>query len=184
MKTVAIHQPNYIPWAGYFYKMLKADIFVVLDDVLHSKSSYTNRVNIKTPNGVKRLTVPLAKKEIPINELPISKDRKWQAKHIKLIHDSYCKASFFNDYYDSIEAHYDNKPWEYLSKLNIELIRMLRDFFEIDTKLIKSSDLAIVEQEKNQRNLDICKELGAQIYLSDDGGGVEDGETQDDVGEL
>ena len=170
MKTIAIHQPNYIPWLGFFFKMAKADIFVLLDDVLHSKQSYTNRVNIKTANGIKRLTVPLAKKEILIKDIPISDDKKWNKRHIKLIHDSYCKAPYFNNYYSELEKIYE-KHWEYLVDFNIENILFIKQKLNIKTEIIKSSDLKLNEEDKNRRNLNICKELGGSIYLSGDGGG-------------
>jgi len=170
MRTVSIHQPNYIPWLGFFYKMAKADIFVLLDDVLHSKQSYTNRVNIKTANGIKRLTVPLAKKEIEIKDIPIFNDKKWNKSHIKLIHDSYCKAPYFSKYYYELEKIYE-RQWEYLVDFNIENILFIKQKLNINTEIIKSSELNLDEEDKNRRNLNICKELGGNIYLSGDGGG-------------
>lgn len=168
--TIAIHQPNFIPWIGYFYKMAKADLFVILDDVQHSKKSYTNRANIKTPNGIKRLTVPLSKKEILIKDIPISNDKKWNKQHLKIIHDSYSKAPFFDDYYLDIENFF-LKQWEYLANFNIANILYLKEKMNIKTDLIRSSELQIDEVDKNMRNLAICKSCGADIYLSGDGGG-------------
>ena len=59
MTTVAIHQPNFLPWQGYFYKILNCDIFIFLDHVGFSKGSYTNRVKVMSPSGPKWLTVPV-----------------------------------------------------------------------------------------------------------------------------
>ena len=67
-KKVAIHQPNYLPWLGYFAKIKKCDIFVFLDDVQFSKNSWQNRVHIKSPNGKQFLTQPLNKHEICFNQ--------------------------------------------------------------------------------------------------------------------
>ena len=54
--TIAIHQPNFMPWVGYFYKIAKADKFVLLDNAQFSKNSYINRSQILLmQNG---LTVP------------------------------------------------------------------------------------------------------------------------------
>ena len=170
MKTVAIHQPNFLPWLGYFYKMAYADVFVLLNNVLHSKKSYTNRVKIKTPNGIRRLTVPLAKKEILIKDIPIANDSKWNKKHIKLIHDSYSKATYFNDYYPQLEEIF-LKQWDFLVDFNISNIIFLKKAFNLQTELIRSSELSALSEDKNQRNLSICKELNGDIYLSGDGGG-------------
>ncbi|MFV0269502.1 MAG: WbqC family protein, partial [Draconibacterium sp.] len=116
---VAIHQPNFMPWLGYFYKMAKADVFVLLDDVRHSKSSFTNRVQIKTPQGPKLLSVPLAEKEILINQLPISNDGKWNKNQLKLIHNSYRKAPCFNLFYDKVATIF-SANYPLLIDLNIE----------------------------------------------------------------
>mgnify|MGYP006289705905 CR=1 FL=1 len=170
MRTIAIHQPNFIPWLGYFYKMAHADIFVLLDDVLHSKQSYTNRAKIKTPNGIKRLSVPLAKKEVMIKDIPIACDGKWNRRHIKLIHDSYCKAPFFELYYAGLEEIFLSK-WELLVDFNVSGIMYLKRALQLNTEIVRSSELRISEDDKNKRNLSICKELDGDIYLSGDGGG-------------
>jgi len=170
MKTIAIHQPNFMPWLGYFYKMAHADIFVLLDDVLHSKGSYTNRVKIKSPNGVKRLTVPLSQKEIAIKDLPVANHEKWQSKQIRLIHDSYSKAACFGEYYCYLEDIY-SRTWDYLVDLNIAIIHFLKESLNIDTKLVRSSELHVDDRDKNTRNLSLCKALDGDIYLSGDGGG-------------
>ena len=57
--TVSIHQPNFIPWIGYFYKILKSDVFVILDNVQFTKNGLTNRNQIKTPEGPGWLTLPV-----------------------------------------------------------------------------------------------------------------------------
>ena len=61
MATIAIHQPNYLPWLGYFYKIANSDVFVFLDDVQFSKNSYTNRVQVFGKDEKMRwLTVPVS----------------------------------------------------------------------------------------------------------------------------
>ena len=56
---ISIHQPNFLPWLGYFYKIAASDMFIVLDDVQYTKNSYINRSQIKTPQGCLWLTVPV-----------------------------------------------------------------------------------------------------------------------------
>ena len=73
---VAIHQPNYIPWLGFFYKIAKSDIFIFLDDVQYTKNSFINRNKIKTSQGSIWLTLPVRNKgrfgqlirEVELNE--------------------------------------------------------------------------------------------------------------------
>ncbi|MCK7503766.1 MAG: WbqC family protein [Desulfobacterales bacterium] len=64
---VAIHQPQYLPWLGYFDKMLKADVFCYLDTVQYKKNEWQNRNRIKTAQGWQWLTVPVT--------LPLSRRR-------------------------------------------------------------------------------------------------------------
>ena len=94
-RTVAIHQPNYIPWAGYFFKIAHVDTFIFLDDVEYSKNSYINRNQIKTPNGNLWLTVPVhSESESKINEVKIS-GNIWVKKHLKTSAKCLWQSNFF-----------------------------------------------------------------------------------------
>lgn len=166
---VAIHQPNYLPWLGFFYKMAKCDAFVFLDDALHSKSSFTNRNKIKTREGIKLLSVPLSTKEVRISELIICNDQKWQSKHWNIIENSYRQASCWEEYSRYFREILINKSWTYLSELNIALIWLIKGILGIKTEVITSSMLKIENQRGSQRNLSICKYLDADVYLSGEG---------------
>ena len=93
---VAIHQPNYMPWIGFFQKMALADIFVILDTVQFSKDSYTQRTKIRTKEGWIWLTVPIEKKYHfkPIKDIPLPHDTKWLKKHKMSILSNYSKGPF------------------------------------------------------------------------------------------
>lgn len=162
---IAIHQPNYIPWIGYFYKMAKCDVFVLLDDALHSKGTITNKNKVKTPNGVSTLIVPLSIKEKKINELIICNDGKWNKKHWRIIHDSYMKAPFFNAY-AGFFAQVFNSEFETFCELNITLIKEIRRILGISAKLIVASNLNGDFGKGSERNMNICRHLGGDTYLS------------------
>ncbi len=166
---VAIHQPNYLPWLGYFYKMANCDVFVFLDDALHSKSSFTNRNKIKTREGTKLLSVPLSTKEVKINEIIISNEQKWQLKHWNIIENAYGQAPYWSKYSVYFKDVYKKVFWSLLNELNIGLILLIKDILGIKTEIITSSKLKIENQERSQRNLSICKYLGANVYLSGEG---------------
>lgn len=167
---VAIHQPNYIPWLGYFYKMANCDIFVFLNDALHSKKYYTHRSRIKTKDGVRWLTVPLSAKEVKINELVICNDVKWQLKHWNIMETAYRKAPYWDEYSSYFKDIYDKKIiWSSLSELNYKIISIIRDLLGITTPTVESSELQIESKKGSERNLCICKQLGADIYLSGEG---------------
>lgn len=166
---VAIHQPNYLPWLGYFYKMSNCDVFVFLDDALHSKSSITNRNKIKTRGGTKLLTVPLSTKEVKINELIICNEQKWPLKHWNIIENAYSQAPYWGEYSIYFNDIYKKMSWSFLSELNVRLISLIKDILGIRTEVITPSELKIENQRGSQRNLSICKYLGADVYLSGEG---------------
>ena len=81
---VSIMQPAYIPWLGYFDRIAKSDLHVVLDNVTmdkNSKTKFTNRNKSRTPQGWSWLTVPLKSvsksNEVVINEIEIASGNNW-----------------------------------------------------------------------------------------------------------
>jgi hypothetical protein len=172
---VSIHQPNYLPWIGYFNKIARSDIFVIFDDIqfpIGKKGFFGNRNKIKTNNGEMWLTVPVLDRSQckNFNEIEINYNG-WNEKHIRNIENFYKKSKNFDLYYENIKnillKKYDN-----FSDMSVELIKYFMDVLDIDTKLVYSSEIC--------KNLDltgtdkifyILKELKADTYLSSDGPG-------------
>lgn len=165
---VSIHQPNYIPWIGYFDKMDRCDKFVILDDVRHSKSSVTHRNRILNNGEPKYLSVPLINKEDIINRLQINNNQNELQKHWKIIKQNYSKALCWDYISEELESIY-SKNWIYLVDLNIEIINLIKKKLQIDTELIVSSNNHFTERNGSDRNLDICLSLSAKTYLSGNG---------------
>jgi hypothetical protein len=168
----AIHQPNYLPWLGYFYKMALCDVFVLLDDVqLVRGRSFTTRNKVKTSNGAQWLTVPVTEKgELKlIKDVVIAQDGKWLKKHWKTIELSYKKAPYWNNYSIYFQDVYEGRCWSALSELNITLITKIKAILGLKTKIVLSSELKGISGERSSRNLSICKHLGADTYLSGTG---------------
>lgn len=168
-KIVAIHQPNYLPWIGYFYKMMKADCFVLFDNAQYPKGSVCNRNKIKTPEGSKLLTVPvrISKGHLQkINEIEVIMAEKWNEKHWKTIITYYGKAQYFKQYIDAFEDIFKKKEWASLAELNKALIILIKNLLGLKTQIVISSDLDI---NGKVNNLSICKALDASTYLSGDG---------------
>lgn len=81
---ISIHQPQYLPWAGYINKIIKSDIFVFLDDVQYKKNEWQNRNRIKSATGEIWLTVPVHYEfGQKINEIKIDNTTQWQKKTVK-----------------------------------------------------------------------------------------------------
>jgi hypothetical protein len=172
MTTVAIHQPNYLPWLGYFDKMQKADIFVYLDDVQYVKGTVANRNYVKGQQGkTVLLSVPVKLSDGAFqhyNQIGIDYSQNWMQKHLNQIKNAYYHSPRFHEIYPEFEllikTHYPN-----LAELNITIIEWMKEKMGIQTKTMRSSELAIIVEEKNERNLAICKTLGATTYLSGKG---------------
>ena len=90
---VAIHQPHYLPWLGYFAKWAAADLFVVLDTVQYEKNGWQNRNRIKTREGPRWLTVPVnARLGTAIHAVTVDTSQPWRARHFTLIENNYGAA--------------------------------------------------------------------------------------------
>lgn len=165
MTTVGIHQPGYLPWLGFFKKIQESDIFVYFDDVKFVKNNFYNRNLIKISNGITLLTVPvISNKDSLINNVKIDNTHNWTHKHKKSIILNYSKSNFFNEFSDFIEELYDKK-FDLLIDLNMEIIKFVKNQFNIHTKTIFSSELK-VNSYGSEKVLNICKALGANNYIS------------------
>ncbi len=173
--TIAIHQPNFLPWLGYFNKMKNADIFVLLDDVQYTKNSFINRNRILTNQGVNWITIPVqysGKSKQLIKDVVLSNDKRSIVKMLKSIKQNYSKATGFTKNYDEF-ANILNTAIETNSLVNINenLIYWAKEKLNIKTKIIKSSDLNISSDvSATERIIAICKQLNGTVYLSGKGG--------------
>ena len=165
---VAIHQPDYIPWLGLYYKMAHCDTFVYLDDAQYSNEADHNVNTIKTPQGAFRLKVPV---EQHLGDLICNvktKDSlKWQEKHLKTIQMNYSKARYFKETFpgfaDVIIAGYPS-----IAELNMAINEYICNGFGIHPKILKSSDMDI-NSVREERVIDITVAVGGDEYLSGNG---------------
>lgn len=168
---VSIHQPDYIPWLGFYYKVAHSDIFVYLDDAQYSNEADHNVNSIKTPQGRFRLKVPVEQHLGDLIKDVRTKDELgWKEKHLKTIRMNYSKAPYFDSVYTGIEDVLINHEGS-ISDLNIALNAFLFKEFKFTTKVLKSSELSI-SSFREKRVIDICLKLGASEYLSGNGARV------------
>ncbi|MDR0372299.1 MAG: WbqC family protein [Nitrososphaerota archaeon] len=169
---MAGHQPNYLPWLGFFDKMRRADMFIIEDNIQFERQGFTSRNRVMTTDGVRWLSVPIvhARKPLLINEVKIAnKSRpRWGHKHWETLKHSYCKTPYWNDFSGFFEETYQQK-WDHLIDLNMHLIRGIMGFLNINKPLILSSSLG-VEGKKTALIVAQCKQVGADIQLAGDGG--------------
>lgn len=168
---VGIHQPNYIPWIGYFYKIYKSDIFVVLDDVQYVKNSFADRNKIKTPQGDCYLKAPVEVKSAISKycDVRLKDELKWREKHLKTIEMNYKKSSYFKEVFEDLYEIYNSKEVTILGEFNSLIIEYAVKKLDINTEIIYSKDLN-VDMGGTDRLLEIIKKCGGTKYLSGKGG--------------
>ncbi|MAF43247.1 MAG: hypothetical protein CMI54_03630 [Parcubacteria group bacterium] len=166
---VVAHQPEYLPWLGFFDKLIKCDLFVVLDNVQFQKG-FINRNRVKTPDGEQWLTVPIVHKfhRSPIYQVKIHNNKKWKKDNWFTILHNYSRAPYFKDYAKFFEKTFTSS-WETLLDLDIHLINYLMSELNIKIPIRLASSLN-PEGKGTELLIDICKKVGADTYLSGEGG--------------
>jgi len=166
---VAIHQPHYLPWLGYFAKWASADLFVFLDTVQYEKNGWQNRNRIKTPAGPRWLTVPVrAHLGMAVGVVPIDTTQPWRARHLRAIENAYAKAPGWPRYRDELQRFY-SREWGRLAPLAVDSARWLAGALGVSTPTRLASDLAVSDgprQDATARLVAICRAVGADTYLA------------------
>lgn len=168
---VAIHQPNYLPWLGFFDKACKADVLVFLDNVQFPRRGWSNRVRVKTAEGPAWLTVPVTVKgryHQLIAETEISYQDDWVRKHLSTLKRNYRSLQYYDEIAPVIEQLLAARP-QLLGTLNGDIIKALCELLEIDVRLISGSSLG-PSGASTQLLIDLTKAAGGTTYLSGEGG--------------
>ena len=166
MTVVAIHQPQYLPWLGYFDKLERCEVFCLLDTVQYKKNEFQNRNRIKTADGWQWLTVPVTYR-FPqrIREVGVNQTVNWQRKHLQALKSNYSKAPFFESYYSSFEG-FCQQSYEMIVDVNVASIELLMELLGLERKLVLASSLQVDTEDPTLRLVQICQALGGAAYLS------------------
>jgi WbqC-like protein family len=168
-RTAVIHQPDFMPYLGFFDRLLHADVLVLLDDAQYvnaTSRSWTNRDKIKTPGGERWISISVksAARDTPINEIEISDGVDWRGTHLNLLQQNYRKAAFFDEIYPHLQALYA-RPCVMLADFNRASIELLLELLDIRIEIIAASGLT-TSGRSNELLVDILKEIGADRYFS------------------
>ena len=166
----AVHQPQFMPWLGYFDKIVRSETFVFLDNVQFKKNEFQNRNKIKTAQGWMWLTVPvLYKYPEQLDEVKINNGIDWRKKHLRTLAINYQKAPYFHDRFPEVERFYAVDSAS-ISEVNRQSVLMLLRMLGVDRKIAIASALGHQPEEPSERLAAICESLGADTYLSGAGG--------------
>jgi hypothetical protein len=180
-RIVAIHQPNFFPWLGYFNKLARADVFLVMDNVQLSKKggTWSNRVRLLLNGQAAWATMPIVRSYSgprDIKDIKIDQSKIWQAKLLKTIEANYRRATFFEVVFPLI-SRLVNNPTDCLTTYNLSAITTLSTTLRLDTsKLVMGSTLA-VQNSGTDLLISMVKAVDGTAYLC--GGGAE-GYQEDD----
>lgn len=167
---VSISQPAYLPWLGYFERILLSDLHIVLDDVQierSSKTRFTNRNKIRIGDQAHWLTVPIKTAGLGqplISEIEIDRESNWRRKHWESIKAGYARAPYFGQVREWLENFY-SQDWARLSPMLDTLTRYLLAQLKIPVRLMRSSDMR-VHGAKSELILALCRAAGATRYIS------------------
>ena len=168
---IAISQPTYLPWLGYFDLIDQVDVFVLLDSVQFEKQSWQQRNRIKTPTGLQLLTVPVVfrgRLGQRIMEV-IIRDPDFPRKHLRAIELNYRRTLFFDRYFPELARILEQHPsGGHLADLNLEIIRWVCAALGIRTTLVRSSELR-QEGRRSELLVNLCRHLNANTYVSPPG---------------
>jgi len=166
---IAIMQPTYLPWIGYFDMIDQVDRFVFLDDAQVLKRSWGVRNRIVSQGKEAFLTVPLSghsqSEDCNFTNTALDPSPKWRSKHLSTIRHAYAKAPFFAETIGLLEGILDRDN-QTIGSLNMRFIEETANAIGIATPCVRSSQMRGVEGRKDTRLLSICMASGADNYLA------------------
>lgn len=165
MKKVVILQSNYIPWKGYFDLIASVDEFIIYDEVQYTKNDWRNRNLIKTPQGLKWLTIPVgADSNRAIKDVVFS-NRNWGQLHCQALHANYRREKYFDEVFGLIEPILMDVNIKTLTEVNVLLIKVICSYLKVNTKISYSWDYGLIEG-KTERLVDLSQKTKASTYVS------------------
>ncbi|MGE5329812.1 MAG: WbqC family protein [Deltaproteobacteria bacterium] len=173
---VAIHQPNFFPWLGYFDKISKADIFVFMDNIDYPKSgntmsSWTNRVKLMIngkPNWIRCPVIREHGRQL-IKDIEIDNTINWRQKLFKTIEYNYKKSFYYNQVIDWYN-HILNKDFNSLAEYNMANINQICNRLNLNSSFVLQSELNISESiTSTDLLIEIVKSVGGDSYICGNG---------------
>ena len=167
---VVISQSNYIPWRGFIDLIRQADVYVVYDSMQFTKNDWRNRNLICNNGKVQWLSVPCGSSiSRSIDDVyPVLES--WNEKHLATIRHCYSKALFWPTFSEEIIDVFNSLRGFSLTDINMRLLSVILKIENINTKIVKDTSILsrdkIIQAERSERLVWLCKELGASAYIS------------------
>lgn len=170
-KIVAIHQPDFFPWLGFFNKIVNSDIFIILDHVENNPrdaSFFGRRVKLLINGQEYWFSIPLIKEQgrlgIPINKMIINiSDKKMINKRLITVNQNYKKAPFYQEIMPYVEDYFLNES-PFISERNFLFIKSICKKLKLETKMEFSSNL-FSKYASTELLVDLIKKVNGNTYL-------------------
>lgn len=172
MTVVAVHQPEFLPYPGFFHKMLRADIFILYDTAQYEHHGFQNRNRIKTPSGASWLTVPVKAPRLrSIREIELDNASRWGQRLWRTLEANYARARHFDTLEPTFRRVLKESRWEKIKDLNDILLQVVRRVLGLETELVYASTLPEPEsRDPSERLAEMTGSVGGTEYLSGPGG--------------
>ncbi|MFN2513879.1 MAG: WbqC family protein [Pyrinomonadaceae bacterium] len=168
---VSIHQPHFLPWIGYFNKVLQSDAFVWLNHVQYRKNYYQNRTRVK--NAAEEpfwLTLPVHAKHDTMIDKVIIADPRWRVRITKTVEQCYRKAPHFLDCWPPLSAAIMGAS-DSLDQANYQIFLALMHLLEANhVRVIRAEEIPVTSSDPTGRLVETCHYLGASRYIAGRGG--------------
>ncbi len=175
-KIVAIHQPNFFPWLGYFDKIARSDIFIFLDDVQFPKKGgvWTNRVKLMIAGEDKWITCPINRAYhgvLRVNEVYFANNDSWRVKLHRTLDSNYRRHPYFEETMHVISSLIDYSN-DNVADFNANAITTIAEHLGLDvSRIIRSSDIPVTGHS-NELLSALTLALGGDVYMC--GGGADE----------
>lgn len=161
-----VHQPNYLPYLGFFDKALRSDVFILYDTTQFKKNDWQNRNKICSKSGWQWISIPILHDfGQKIFEVKIDHLRKPLIKNWFTIKTIYGRAPYFKQYSSVFEKIYC-QDFIFISDLNCELIIAIAGILDLKTKFVRSSGLPEINTKSTEALIELCKHVNADTYIS------------------
>jgi len=167
--TLAVLQPGYLPWLGFFDQLLRCDVFVLYDDVPYDKHGWRNRNRLKSARGPQWISVPVlhsGRFGQRVLDVEIDGAAPWARKHLGTIRHLYAASSHLDAYLGELTGLL-SRPWRMLVDLDVALIEQMCAWLDIQRAMLRASKLGI-PGKRSERLLRLCQHFGATRYLTGD----------------
>jgi hypothetical protein len=173
MKRLAIMQPYFMPYIGYFQLINSVDKFIIYDNIQYTKKGWINRNRILINGKDQLITLPIKKDSDYLNVVERKLSESWEKdknKTLNIIKASYSKAPYFEESYNLISKCLNN-PEVNLFRFIYDSIILINEYLEIKTQIVISSTIDVDHTLKSQdKVLSLCKSQNADVYINSIGG--------------